>query len=103
MLDYSKTAFTFSICGFYAMEKSIHSAQYRVFLKSMRRARTRAGLTQGDLAARLSKTQSFVSKCERGERRIDIVELRQFCAAWGLTLKQFVVDFEAALKRRCLN
>jgi ribosome-binding protein aMBF1 (putative translation factor) len=82
------------------MEKSIHSAQYEVFLKSLREARQRAGLTQEDLAERLAETQSFVSKCERGERRIDIVELRQFCAAFGLTLKQFVADFETNLKRR---
>jgi transcriptional regulator with XRE-family HTH domain len=82
------------------MEKSIHSAHYEIFLKTLRGARRRQGLTQEDLAQRVKETQSFVSKCERGERRIDVVELREFCAALGLPLKDFVADFERALKRR---
>ncbi len=82
------------------MEKSIHSARYEVFLNTLRAARRRAGLTQQDTARTINETQSFVSKCERGERRIDVVELREFCAAFGLTLKEFVGDFERALTRR---
>ena len=38
-------------------------------------------MTQIDMADRLAETQSFVSKCERGERRIDVAELRAFCRA----------------------
>jgi transcriptional regulator with XRE-family HTH domain len=81
------------------MEKSIHSGQYRVFLRTLQQARRRAGLTQAELAARVKETQSFISKCERGERRIDVVELRAFCAAFGLPLKQFVAAFEQALQK----
>jgi transcriptional regulator with XRE-family HTH domain len=64
------------------MEKSIHSHQYRVFLDVLRKARRRAGLTQVELAKKVGEEQSFVSKCERGERRIDVVELRAFCQAF---------------------
>jgi transcriptional regulator with XRE-family HTH domain len=78
------------------MDKSIHSAQYKVFLKALREARRPAGLTQIALAERIGETQSFVSKCERGERRIDIIELRTFCAALGISLKVF----ETTLERR---
>ena len=78
------------------MDKSIHSAQYKVFLKVLRQARRRAGLTQIELAKRIGETQSFVSKCERGERRIDVIELRTFCRAFGISLK----NFEATLERR---
>jgi len=53
------------------MEKSIHLVRYAVFLKTLKEARERAGLTQVQLAKRLGETQMFVSKCERGERRID--------------------------------
>lgn len=82
------------------MEKSIHSSQYAVFLRVLRDARKQAGLTQVDLANALGETQSFVSKCERGERRIDVVELRAFCAAFGWPLKQFIAALERALQSR---
>lgn len=79
------------------MEKSIHSARYAVFLKALRDARERAGLTQVQLARRIGETQTFVSKCERGERRIDVIELRTFCQALGLNLKQFVTALERGM------
>ena len=47
-------------------------------------ARAAAGLTQGQLAARLSRPQSFVSKYERGERRLDVAEFIEIAAALGL-------------------
>ncbi len=82
------------------MDKSIHSPEYALFLRVFREARKRAGLTQIDLAHRVGQTQSFISKCERGERRIDVVELRAFCRVFGLSMRQFVASFERALERR---
>jgi transcriptional regulator with XRE-family HTH domain len=82
------------------MEKSIHSARYGVFLKVLREARERAGLTQEELARKIGETQTFVSKCERGERRVDVIELRAFCHAFGLNLKQFVGALERAIGKR---
>jgi transcriptional regulator with XRE-family HTH domain len=82
------------------MEKSIHSARYGVFLKVLREARERARLTQVQLARKIGETQTFVSKCERGERRIDVVELRTFCKAFGSDLKVFVAALEKALGER---
>lgn len=52
-------------------------------------------MTQGDLAKRLRKTQSFVGKCERGETRIDVIELRAFCKALGVSFLEFVIDLDA--------
>lgn len=79
------------------VEKSITSPDYAVFLVQLRAARKRYGVTQIDLAARLGETQTFVSKCERGERRLDVIELRKFCQALGLPLSGFVSTLEAAL------
>ncbi len=62
----------------------------------LREARTAAGLRQADLARRLGKPQSFVSKYESGERRLDLVELRQVCAAIGISLEELVRRFEDA-------
>lgn len=79
------------------MQKSISSQAYARFLDCLREMRETAGLTQAGLADRLRQTQSFVSKCERGERRLDLVELRQFCIAAGTTLDKFVKCFERKL------
>ena len=82
------------------MEKSVFSDDYTLFLQLLRDARKRAGLTQEQMAELLGKTQSFISKCERGERRLDIVDVREFCGAIGLSLPEFVADFEEALGGR---
>lgn len=81
------------------MEKSIHSARYAVFLRTLKKARVDAGLTQVQLAKRLNETQTFVSKCERGERRIDVIELANFCKAFGVSLRQFVAALEKTIRR----
>ena len=56
-----------------------------------------AGLTQEEVARRLDRPQSFVSKYETGERRLDILELREVSAALGLSLGEFVRRLEASL------
>lgn len=80
------------------MPKSVFSNNYAVFLRELRAARVRAGLTQVDLAERLGETQSFVSKCERGERRLDVIELRLFCHAMGISTTTFVRRLESELR-----
>ena len=79
------------------MDKSITSREYRLFLEQLRASREQAGITQIELAERLKETQSFVSKCERGERRLDIIEVRAFCRAIGIPLASFVQDLERIL------
>ncbi len=55
--------------------KSVFTSEYDGFLEGLVAARKAAGLTQEELASRLGKPQSFVSKYERRERRLDVVEL----------------------------
>jgi transcriptional regulator with XRE-family HTH domain len=59
------------------MARSVFTTAYSAFVRGLVDARTTAGITQVELARRLSKPQSFVSKVERGERRLDVLE---FCA-----------------------
>lgn len=54
------------------------SADERDFLRRLRQARKDAGLTQEEVGRRLGRSQSFVTKAETGERRLDVVELRAF-------------------------
>lgn len=70
---------------------NIHSKQYQQFLKTLKAARLDAGLTQADVAKKLKKPQSYVSKCESGERRVDVVELRQFAELYKKPLSYFEV------------
>ncbi len=81
------------------MQKSIHSPRYRAFLRLLRDTREEAGLSQADLGARLGESQSFISKCERGERRLDIVELHAFCNALGTSFRRFAGQVEKALEQ----
>lgn len=82
------------------MQKSIYTADYDRFRQVLRGARKDRGVTQAELADRLGWTQTKVSKCERGERRLDIVETRRWCMALGLTLNDFVSEMEPCLSKR---
>ncbi|MFX1803107.1 helix-turn-helix transcriptional regulator [Paraburkholderia sp. A1RO-5] len=79
------------------MEKSIYSRRYSLFAQLLRAAREEAGFTQEEVAARLETTQTFISKCERGERRLDVVELCSWCEALGIPAGEFVAELEKKL------
>lgn len=68
---------------------NIYSTAYRTFLSKLRSARTEARLTQVEVARRLRKPQSFVSKAESGERRLDIVEVQAFAKLYKKPLSYF--------------
>lgn len=60
----------------------------------LKQLRSDAGLRQADLAQRLGEPQSFVSKYESGEQRLDLVELKRICEALGVCLTDVVRQFE---------
>ena len=66
-----------------------HEAQKR-FRELLVAARKKAELTQAELSSRLNRPQSFVSKYERGERRLDVVEFREVACALGVDPVQFL-------------
>ena len=72
------------------MDKSIHSTKYKTVLQNLIKARHESGLMQVDVAEKLKKPQSFVSKVERGERRLDIVELEAFAKLYKKSLDFFL-------------
>lgn len=77
------------------MDKSLATGAYRHFLTLLKEARQQAGLTQVQVADRLHETQSFVSKVERGERRLDVVEWLAWCEALGVDPHTFLRGFGA--------
>lgn len=79
------------------MEKSIHSRHQRKLQELLRQVRREANLRQVDLAQKLGEPQSFVSKYENGERRLDILEIREVCMAIGIPLEEFARRLEGRL------
>lgn len=76
--------------------KSIYRPQYKTLIRLLRQMRDDAGLQQEELAARLHRPQSFISNVERGRRRLDLLQLREYCTACGQDLVGFVQRFEEA-------
>ncbi|MGO9603179.1 MAG: helix-turn-helix domain-containing protein [Candidatus Binataceae bacterium] len=70
--------------------RSLHSEGYARFLERLRRARREAKLTQVQVAKRLARPQSYVSKCESGERRVDVIELVEFARLYRRPLEFFI-------------
>lgn len=74
--------------GVNSKDAGYHKA-YKRFLAHLVQARHEADLTQVEVAKRLGKAHSFVSKCELGERRVDFVELQQLARIYRKGLSYF--------------
>ena len=72
------------------MLKSIYSKDYRNVIEKLKKARLGAGLKQSDVALKLKKPQSYISKIERGERRVDIAELKELAKIYKKDITYFV-------------
>jgi transcriptional regulator with XRE-family HTH domain len=70
---------------------------YLVITELLYRLRVNAGLTQKQLAEKLNSPQSYISKIESGERRIDLIELRELCKALNTNLIEFTTMLEQEL------
>ncbi len=72
------------------MKNSIYRENYQQFLTVLKKTRVERQLNQSQVAENLNKPQSYISKCESGERRVDVVELKEICFAMGLSLTEFI-------------
>ena len=68
---------------------SKYRVKYQKLIKRLRQARLEAGLTQVEAGKKLKKPQAYLSKIERGERRIDAVELDELAKIYGKPLDYF--------------
>ena len=67
-----------------------YQAKYQNLIKRLRQARLEAGLTQVDAGKRLRKPQAYISKIERGERRVDAVELAELAKIYEKSMSYFI-------------
>jgi len=72
------------------MDKTIYTKAHKSLVKKLIRARKGARLTQKDVARKLKKTQSYISKLESGQRRIDIVQIKELAAIYERNPKKFI-------------
>lgn len=79
------------------MPKILHSSHNQIFLKKLIRCRKHKGLRQRDLADLLGRDQGLVSKVERGERRLDVIELRDWLSALKIDFIKFLTELHAEL------
>ena len=70
--------------------KTIYSKEYKAILQKLKKARKKSGLTQTEIAKKLGKPQSFISKIENGERRLDIIELKKMLKLYKIDIKDIL-------------
>ena len=82
------------------MEKSLRRKEYKILLRLLYEKRMATGLKQVEMARKLGVHQSFISKTENGERRLDLIELADFCNALGTNLVEFTSEFHKEILRK---
>ena len=81
------------------MAASTFHRDYQLLIGLLKEARRQRGMTQMELAERLGNTQTFISKVERGERRLDVVEFVESCEAIAIDPCEVLGDFLRQRKR----
>lgn len=72
------------------MPKTIHTNEYHKVIERLKKARLDVGLTQKEVSEKIKKPQSYVSKVEAGEQRVDIIELKLFADLYKKNLDYFI-------------
>lgn len=72
------------------MDKLIYSKDHKLLAEQLRKAREEAGLEQKEVAKMLNKTQSYISKIESGQRKIDAIQLKEFAKIYKKSLDYFI-------------
>ena len=80
--------------------KTIHSEEYKILIDCLKQFRKSANLTQLELAERIGTDQTYISKYERGERRLDIIEVMAICKGMNIKFIKFFQVFESQLKMK---
>ncbi len=72
------------------MNKSVYTKDYKEIIERLKTARIDAGLAQQEVADKLGKPQSYISKIESGERRLDVAEMKKFAAIYNKPANYFI-------------
>lgn len=72
------------------MPKTIYSKEHKILVERLKKARKERGLDQMEVAELLGVSQSYISKMEAGQRRIDIVQLKRFAKIYRKKIEYFL-------------
>ncbi|OGF33562.1 hypothetical protein A2456_02485 [Candidatus Nomurabacteria bacterium RIFOXYC2_FULL_36_19] len=72
------------------MPKTIHTKEYRNIVDKLKQARIESGLTQQEVAKKINMPQSYISKVEAGEQRLDVVELKELSKVYKKPISFFI-------------
>lgn len=72
------------------MNKSVYTKDYKEIIERLKTARVEAGLSQQEVADKLGKPQSYISKIESGERRLDVAEIKKFAIVYKKDISFFI-------------
>ena len=72
------------------MTKTIRTNEYRKVIERLKQVRLEIGLTQKEVSDKIKMPQSYVSKVEAGEQRIDIIELKRFAELYKKEFNYFI-------------
>ena len=78
--------------------KGIHSAEHRELVTLLFDLRRKADLTQAQAATALGRPQTYISALEVGRRGVDLLQIRELCAVYGVSFLQFAERYEKRLK-----
>ena len=72
------------------MPRAIYQKEHKMIVERLKKARIEAGLGQIEVAEKLGRTQSYISKIESGQRRFDVLQLKEFAKLYKKSLDYFV-------------
>ncbi|MBU0478027.1 helix-turn-helix transcriptional regulator [bacterium] len=72
------------------MKKALYSKEHKYLVDRLKQARKDAGIDQGQVANLLDVSQSYISKVEAGQRRIDVIQLKEFAKIYKKSLNFFI-------------
>jgi len=72
------------------MPRAIYKEEHQKIVEHLKKARVEAGLDQVEVAEKLGKTQSYVSKIESGQRRFDVLQLKEFAKIYKKDISYFI-------------
>ena len=72
------------------MPRAIYTKDHNIIVARLKKARIEAGLGQVEASKKLGKTQSYLSKIESGQRRFDVLQLKEFAKLYKKSLDFFV-------------
>lgn len=83
--------------------KSLYDPRYRLAIRLLKEYRQNSNMTQQELAMLLNCDQGYISKYESGQRRLDIIEIRNICKCLGVNLPNFAEHLEKLIKEEQLD